>query len=51
MSVPGVGVVVASVLPAELPELGQLSRWALAALVGVATFNRDSGLFRGQRST
>ncbi|ESA36206.1 transposase [Leptolyngbya sp. Heron Island J] len=32
-----------------LPELGQLNRRQIAALVGVAPFNRDSGRFRGQR--
>jgi transposase len=34
---------------AELPELGQLSRRAIAALVGVAPLNRDSGALRGRR--
>lgn len=48
-SVPGVGPVVAVTLLAELPELGQLSDKKLAALVGVAPLNRDSGTFRGQR--
>ncbi len=48
-SVPGVGPVVAAVLVAELPELGQLSHRQLAALVGVAPLNRDSGQLRGQR--
>jgi len=42
-SVPGVGAVTARTLIAELPELGQLDRRKLAALVGVAPFNRDSG--------
>ena len=36
---------------AELPELGRLNRREIAALVGVAPFNRDSGQFRGQRTT
>lgn len=49
-SVPGVGVVLATTLLAELPELGQLSRHAVAALVGVAPLNRDSGAFRGRRA-
>ncbi len=49
-SVPGVGPTVARTLLAELPELGQLDRRALAALVGVAPMNRDSGQHRGQRS-
>jgi transposase len=48
-SVPGVGAVTAVTLIAELPELGQLNRQQIAALVGVAPFNRDSGQFRGQR--
>jgi transposase len=48
-SVPGVGPVVARTLLAELPELGTLSRGKLAALVGLAPFNCDSGQMRGQR--
>jgi transposase len=50
-SVPGVGAVVASTLLAEVPELGQLNRRAIAALVGVAPFNVDSGVWRGSRHT
>jgi transposase len=42
-SVPGIGPATSAVLIAELPELGQLSRHAIAALVGVAPLNRDSG--------
>jgi len=49
-SVPGVGPVTAATLVAELPELGQLNRKEIAALVGVAPLNRDSGQFRGQRT-
>lgn len=49
-SVPGIGPTTAAVLIADLPELGQLSRRALAALVGVAPFNRDSGAQRGVRT-
>jgi transposase len=49
-SVPGVGPVVAHTLLAELPELGQLNRRAIAKLVGVAPMNRDSGTWRGRRS-
>ena len=49
-SVPGVGPVLASVLLADLPELGRLNRKEVAALVGVAPLNRDSGLFRGRRT-
>ena len=48
-SVPGVGEVTATTLIAELPELGQLSQRKIAALVGVAPFNRDSGQQRGRR--
>jgi transposase len=48
-SVPGVGPIVARTLLAQLPELGTLSPKTLAALVGVAPLNRDSGLFRGRR--
>ncbi len=48
-SVPGVGTVLAITLLAELPELGQLNRRQIAALVGVAPFNRDSGAMRGKR--
>jgi len=49
-SVPGVGAVTASVLVADLPELGKLNRQQIAALVGVAPVNRDSGQMRGRRS-
>lgn len=49
-SVPGIGPVVAHTLLAELPELGQLNRRAIAKLVGVAPLNRDSGTWRGQRT-
>lgn len=49
-SVPGIGPAVAVTLLAELPELGTLNRKEIAALVGVAPLNRDSGLQRGQRS-
>ena len=48
-SVPGVGVATAATLIAELPELGALNRQQIAALVGVAPMNRDSGKQRGQR--
>jgi len=48
-SVPGIGPVTARTLIAELPELGRLDRRKLAALVGVAPFNRDSGTWRGHR--
>lgn len=49
-SVPGVGTVTAVSLVAELPELGRLNRQEIAALVGLAPFNRDSGKFHGRRS-
>jgi transposase len=48
-SVPGVGPQVARVLIAELPELGSAPSRQLAALVGLAPFNRDSGRVRGRR--
>ncbi len=48
-SVPGVGNATARSLLADLPELGTLSRKQIAALVGVAPLNRDSGLWRGTR--
>lgn len=49
-STPGVGRVLSSTLLAQVPELGRLDRKQIAALVGVAPFNRDSGLFRGRRT-
>jgi transposase len=49
-SVPGVGAVVSSTLLAELNELGSTDRKSINALVGVAPFNHDSGLLKGQRS-
>lgn len=49
-SVPGVGPASVAVLVAELPELGQLDRRRISALVGVAPMNRDSGQMRGQRT-
>jgi transposase len=48
-SAPGIGPVVSRTLLAELPELGLLSRTQIAALVGVAPLNRDSGTVRGRR--
>jgi len=47
--VPGVGRVTALTLLGKLPELGRLSRREIAALVGVAPLNRDSGKMRGKR--
>jgi len=49
-SVPGIGPVVTRTLLAELPELGTLTHKQIAALVGVAPLNRDSGAFRGKRT-
>lgn len=49
-SVPGVGPGLSRTLLAELPELGKLDRKQIAALVGVAPMNRDSGTMRGHRS-
>lgn len=49
-SVEGVGRTTARTLINELPELGRASRRQIAALVGVAPFNRDSGQMRGKRS-
>ncbi len=49
-SVPGVGPVLSRTLLASLPELGHLHRKAIAALVGVAPLNRDSGTLRGRRT-
>jgi len=49
-SVPGVGNTLARSLIADLPELGTLDRKKIAALVGVAPFNRDSGTLRGRRA-
>jgi len=49
-SVPGIGPVLSSTLIALLPELGTLNRKQVAALVGVAPLNRDSGTLRGKRS-
>ena len=48
-STPGVGPVLATTLLAGLPELGTLDRKQIAALVGVAPFNCDSGTLRGKR--
>lgn len=49
-SVPGIGNTTASQLIGNLPELGKLNRQQIAALVGVAPVNRDSGTLRGRRS-
>jgi transposase len=49
-TVPGVGPGLARTLIADLPELGTLGRKQIAALVGVAPLNRDSGTLRGKRT-
>jgi transposase len=49
-SISGVGARTAALLLAQLPELGELNRREIAALVGVAPFNRDSGPMRGKRA-
>jgi len=50
VSAPGVGKATLRTLIAELPELGHLTRRKIAALVGVAPINRDSGTLRGRRT-
>jgi transposase len=47
-TIPGVGIVTAATLVAELPELGMIGNKQIAALVGVAPMNHDSGMHRGQ---
>jgi transposase len=49
ISMPGIGVTTASVLLADLPELGQLDNKKIASLVGVAPMNKESGKFKGYR--
>lgn len=49
-SIPGVAKTTATALLADLPELGKLNREEIAALVGVAPYNNDSGKYRGKRS-
>ena len=49
-SAPGVGPVLSRTLLADLPELGRLTRKQIAALVGIAPLNRDSGTLRGMRT-
>jgi transposase len=49
-SVPGIGEVAGASMVAQVPELGQLNRQKIAALVGVAPWNRDSGQFHGKRT-
>ena len=49
-SVPGLGPIISLTMLADLPELGRLSHGQIAALVGVAPLNRDSGTLRGRRT-
>jgi transposase len=49
-SMKGIGPITSGTLMTSLPELGRLNRRAIAALVGVAPFNRDSGTLRGRRA-
>src|SRR6266508_3369172 len=49
-AISGVGPRTAALLLAQMPELGQLNRREVAAFVGVAPFNRDSGKWRGKRT-
>ncbi len=49
-SAPGVGPVLAATLLGEMPELGTLDRRQIAALAGLAPFNRDSGKLKGRRA-
>jgi transposase len=49
-SIPGIGPVARAVIAAKLPELGRLTRRQIAALVGLAPFNRDSGQHKGKRA-
>jgi transposase len=49
-STPGIGPTISAVLLTELPELGTLNRRQIAALVGVAPLNRDSGMLHGKRT-
>ena len=50
-TIPGIGTQTARHLVALLPELGRFNRGQIAALAGVAPFNRDSGTLRGKRTT
>lgn len=51
LSAHSIGNVVAITLLSDLPELGQLNRKQIAALVGIAPINHDSGTFQGKRKT
>jgi transposase len=49
ITIPGIGFITAITIVVEMPELGQLNRQKIAALAGLAPFNRDSGKKRGKR--
>jgi transposase len=49
LSMPGIGPAVVNTLLGDLPELGELTNKEIAALTGVAPYNRDSGSLRGKR--
>jgi len=49
LSLPGIGPLIAAALVVRMPELGAMKRGQAASLIGVAPFDRDSGLFKGQR--
>lgn len=49
MSLPGFGKLIAAAIVVRMPELGDLKHGQAASLIGVAPFDRDSGLHRGQR--
>lgn len=48
---PGIGETTAAMLVVEMPELGRANKKEIAALMGVAPLNRDSGTLRGKRMT
>lgn len=50
-SVPGIGQLSATIIATNLPEIGECNRQQIAALLGVAPMNRDSGTFKGKRMT
>ena len=51
LSIPGIGQISAMILIATMPEMGQINNKQIAALVGVAPMNWDSGIMRGKRKT
>ncbi len=50
-TVPGIGILTATIIATNLPEIGECSRQQISALLGVAPMNRDSGAFKGKRMT